>query len=103
MHLNNGDLAPNFEALSDEGRPIQLADYHGKRVVLFFYPKAGTSGCTTQVTRWPRAASPPARFARQTSPPYVSRRVLSWTMCMGLRRPGRAGKDPLFSAAGWLS
>lgn len=48
MHLEKGNLAPNFEALSDDERPVQLADYRGKRVILFFYPKAGTSGCTTQ-------------------------------------------------------
>lgn len=48
MHLQNGDLAPNFEALSDEERPVQLTDFRGKRIILFFYPKAGTSGCTTQ-------------------------------------------------------
>ncbi len=48
MHLEKGNLAPNFEALSDDERPVQLADFRGKRVILFFYPKAGTSGCTTQ-------------------------------------------------------
>lgn len=48
MHLQKGHLAPNFETLSDEERPVQLADFRGKRVILFFYPKAGTSGCTTQ-------------------------------------------------------
>lgn len=46
--LNVGDMAPAFELLSDENKPVKLADYHGKRVVLFFYPKADTSGCATQ-------------------------------------------------------
>lgn len=48
MTLQVGDMAPDFELLSDEGQPVKLSDYLGRRVVLFFYPKAGTSGCTTQ-------------------------------------------------------
>ena len=46
--LNIGDLAPEFELTSDEGTAVKLADYRGQRVLIFFYPKAGTSGCTTQ-------------------------------------------------------
>jgi thioredoxin-dependent peroxiredoxin len=34
--------------LNDEGNPVSLADFVGKRVLLFFFPKAGTGGCTTQ-------------------------------------------------------
>lgn len=34
--------------LNDEGKTVSLADFIGKRVLIFFYPKAGTSGCTTQ-------------------------------------------------------
>lgn len=43
-----GDTAPNFELLSDTGEPVKLSDLRGKRVVLYFYPKDDTSGCTTQ-------------------------------------------------------
>jgi peroxiredoxin Q/BCP len=46
--LQKGDIAPEFEVLSDEGTPVKLSDYHGQRVVLFFFPKADTPGCTTQ-------------------------------------------------------
>ncbi|HVO26337.1 MAG TPA: thioredoxin-dependent thiol peroxidase [Candidatus Margulisiibacteriota bacterium] len=46
--LKVGDTAPDFEALSDSGRPIRLSDFRGKRVVLYFYPKDSTPGCTTQ-------------------------------------------------------
>jgi peroxiredoxin Q/BCP len=46
--LNVGDRAPDFSALTDEGKVIQLSDYRGKRVVLYFYPKDDTPGCTTQ-------------------------------------------------------
>ena len=46
--LKVGDMAPDFEALSDSGKKIKLSDYRGKRVVLYFYPKDATPGCTTQ-------------------------------------------------------
>lgn len=46
--LNVGDVAPDFELTSDEGSKVKLSNYRGQRVLLFFYPKAGTSGCTTQ-------------------------------------------------------
>lgn len=46
--LNVGDMAPEFELLSDTGEPVKLSDFRGRRVVLFFYPKAATPGCTTQ-------------------------------------------------------
>jgi peroxiredoxin Q/BCP len=46
--LNSGDNAPSFKLLDSDENQVKLSDYQGKRVVLFFYPKAGTSGCTTQ-------------------------------------------------------
>ncbi len=46
--LTVGDTAPDFELLSDEGKPVKLSDYRGQRVVVFFYPRADTPGCTTQ-------------------------------------------------------
>lgn len=46
--LTVGDTAPDFELLSDEGNPVKLSDFRGQRVVVFFYPKADTPGCTTQ-------------------------------------------------------
>jgi thioredoxin-dependent peroxiredoxin len=46
--VNVGDVAPDFELLSDTGEPVKLADFRGKRVVLYFYPKDDTPGCTTQ-------------------------------------------------------
>ena len=46
--LQIGDPAPDFELLSDESRPVKLSDLRGQRVVLFFYPKADTPGCTVQ-------------------------------------------------------
>ena len=46
--LKVGDNAPDFELLDSEEQPVKLPDFRGHRFVLFFYPKAGTSGCTTQ-------------------------------------------------------
>lgn len=46
--LQIGDSAPDFELLSDEEKTVKLADFHGRRLILFFYPKANTSGCTIQ-------------------------------------------------------
>ncbi len=46
--LKTGDKAPDFSAVTDQGETITLADFRGRRVVLYFYPKDDTSGCTTQ-------------------------------------------------------
>lgn len=46
--LKIGDKAPNFTAKDNKGNTIQLSDYKGKKLVLFFYPKASTPGCTTE-------------------------------------------------------
>ena len=46
--LKVGDKAPEFAAKDNEGNIIKLIDYKGKKVVLFFYPKASTPGCTVE-------------------------------------------------------
>ncbi len=46
--LNEGDTAPDFTADTDEGVPLQLSTLQGKRVVLYFYPKDDTPGCTIE-------------------------------------------------------
>ena len=43
-----GDLAPEFELETDAGETLRLADLRGNRVVLYFYPRADTPGCTTE-------------------------------------------------------
>jgi thioredoxin-dependent peroxiredoxin len=42
--LKPGDKAPDFKLKNDEGKDVALADFRGKRVILFFFPKANTSG-----------------------------------------------------------
>ena len=46
--IAEGDTAPAFTAPRDGGDTVSLADYAGKTVVLYFYPKDDTSGCTTE-------------------------------------------------------
>jgi len=43
-----GSMAPDFALPADDGQTVRLSDYRGQRVVLYFYPKDMTSGCTTQ-------------------------------------------------------
>jgi peroxiredoxin Q/BCP len=43
-----GDRAPSFTLLDQDGTPVSLADFRGRPVVLYFYPKDDTPGCTTQ-------------------------------------------------------
>jgi len=44
MALQVGDTAPDFELPADDGRKVKLSDLHGKRVVIYFYPKDDTPG-----------------------------------------------------------
>lgn len=46
--LEKGDIAPDFESKDQNGNPIKLSDFKGKKVVLYFYPKDNTPGCTAE-------------------------------------------------------
>lgn len=46
--LKKGDKAPDFSVNNQDGNPVSLSDFSGKKLVLFFYPKASTPGCTAE-------------------------------------------------------
>jgi thioredoxin-dependent peroxiredoxin len=46
--INQGDTAPDFELPDQDGRMVKLSDFRGQPVVVYFYPKADTPGCTVQ-------------------------------------------------------
>ena len=48
MTLQIGDIAPDFEVKNQHGEPVKLSDFRGQKVVLYFYPKDDTPGCTAQ-------------------------------------------------------
>lgn len=46
--LEKGDKAPDFKGIDQNGNEISYADFKGKKLVIFFYPKASTPGCTAE-------------------------------------------------------
>ena len=48
-HLQEGDPAPDFSGFDQSGEPVALSDFKGRKLVLFFYPKDNTPGCTAEV------------------------------------------------------
>ena len=48
VKLKAGDVAPDFELQADDGSTVRLLDFRGRRVVVYFYPKDDTTGCTAQ-------------------------------------------------------
>lgn len=48
MKLNIGDKAPDFKGIDQNGNPIALSDFKGHKLILYFYPKDNTPGCTAE-------------------------------------------------------
>jgi thioredoxin-dependent peroxiredoxin len=48
MHLTEGMKAPDFEGIDQNGNTVRLGDFAGKKVILYFYPKDNTPGCTAE-------------------------------------------------------
>ncbi len=46
--IDTGDKLPDIELVRPDGEAMKLSEYHGKKLILFFYPKASTPGCTTE-------------------------------------------------------
>lgn len=57
-----GEKAPDFTLMTDEGKQVSLKEYRGKKVILYFYPKDGTSGCTTEALEFKDTAN---QFAKE--------------------------------------
>jgi len=53
--LKEGEAAPKFNVVCDDGSKISLADYKGRNLVLYFYPKANTTGCTHESVEFTEA------------------------------------------------
>ena len=51
MPLETGKAAPKFTAVDDRGEKVRLADFKGRKLVIYFYPKAFTPGCTAESVR----------------------------------------------------
>ncbi|MFA6186251.1 MAG: thioredoxin-dependent thiol peroxidase [Phycisphaerae bacterium] len=58
VQLKIGDTAPAFELLEQNSKPVKLSDFAGKKVLVYFYPKAGTPGCTAQACSVRDSAEP---------------------------------------------
>src|SRR5438093_8732151 len=54
--LKVGQKAPDFTVLNDQGQKVKLSDFRGKKVVLYFYPKDDTPGCTKEACAFRAAA-----------------------------------------------
>ncbi|KPM33265.1 Thiol peroxidase, Bcp-type [Croceitalea dokdonensis DOKDO 023] len=46
--LQVGDKVPDFSSKDQDGNPVKLSDYKGKKLIIFFYPRANTPGCTAE-------------------------------------------------------
>jgi peroxiredoxin Q/BCP len=52
LPVNEGDLAPDFSTKNGDGKKVSLADFRGKNVVLYFYPRDDTPGCTIEACKF---------------------------------------------------
>ena len=113
MRPQAGELAPDFELQTDEGRTFRLADFRGKRVVLFFYPRADTPGCIKEACGFrddylayqdqntvvlgisPDTVRAQSRFRARYRFPYP----LLPTPITGWRKPTEFGRASSFSAS----
>ena len=84
--LKEGDKAPDFELPTDGGGTVNLSHFHGRKVVLYFYPKDDTPGCTTEAIDFSAALPAFAVAARKRRD-----RTLHVQCTCQNRRDGRQG------------
>ena len=97
--IEEGKPAPDFELATDTGERVKLSDYRGKPVVLYFYPKDDTPGCTIAGVRVPRLVqrlreARRGRARRQPRRRGVAREVQEQVLAAvhAARRPGARGR-----------
>ncbi|HEY6397811.1 MAG TPA: thioredoxin-dependent thiol peroxidase, partial [Solirubrobacteraceae bacterium] len=95
MSLQPGDQAPDFTLPDQHGTPVKLSDHRGRTVVLYFYPKADTPGCTTQAcgVRDQRSAYEAADAVVFGVSPDPAKRVAAFDRKYGLGFPLLADED----------
>ena len=69
--MNIGDKAPEFLGLNEKGEEIRLSNYKGRKIVLYFYPKDMTSGCTAQACKFIEKNSLPFTLIADTEQKLV--------------------------------
>jgi peroxiredoxin Q/BCP len=95
MPLEPGDLAPDFTLPDQDGERVSLSSLRGRTVVLYFYPKADTTGCTAQAcgVRDHRAAYEQAKAVVLGVSPDPVRSIASFDQKYGLGFPLLADED----------
>jgi alkyl hydroperoxide reductase subunit AhpC len=94
--LAMGDPAPDFVLPGDTGKAVRLSEFLGKRVILYFYPKDDTTGCTTQACGF-RDHYPEILERNALNPTASSRRNIIFRSCcwsmriIGLRKRTESG------------
>ena len=83
--LQVGDLAPQFTLLNQDNQPVSLSDFKGKKVLVYFYPKALTPGCTTQACGLRDAKSELEKLGISTDAPkkltqFIEKKALNFTL-----------------------
>ena len=104
--LQSGDRAPQLSLINADGKAVALSDLRGHRVIVYFFPKAFTPGCTTEVcdfrdhraalaaegyTLLGVSADPPERLAEFRDAHQVNHDLLSDPGCVAARRWGAYG------------
>jgi peroxiredoxin Q/BCP len=111
VRLEPGDPAPEFTLPDADGRPVSLADYRGRRVIVYSYPAAMTPGCTTQAIDFTAAAGdlaqagldiiglspdPPEKLARFREKENLRITLVSDVDKAALRAYGAYGRKKLY-------